>query len=346
MRPSDRAFGQRTLFPSHDTGVHSERNSSDTIPIGLFRVVEPRKGSSKTSRSKPNLPTQWFLEPTPALVGPRSMHLEGLRDAIMAQFPCIDNKSDAEIDELANGFLARGLWCKLFDLTETHACNVTSAVDRCKDEENYSALPFKLTLTCAEIIGFRNRGASVHVLADIKFNDDCQTPTWVLLAPRPEDFNHASVAAALAAVADERKQSPIASLCYPSGVNTPVTHWKTKYVDRMPDLTDAQRNVLLRACTQPLTVLWGPPGTGKTSTLARLFLMALKLEKAVMVTTVTHPAKKELLEKLTALLDKEKTKYKMFEWIDDKATKCWSRVSQVPERSVTQVTLSEGEGIS
>jgi KaiC/GvpD/RAD55 family RecA-like ATPase len=70
-------------------------------------------------------------------------------------------------------------------------------------------------------------------------------------------------------------------------------------VSKFPeDLTADQMNALGRCLSQPVTYLWGPPGTGKTVTLAALALQLFKENKRVLVVSHTNHAVDGVVESL------------------------------------------------
>jgi hypothetical protein len=64
------------------------------------------------------------------------------------------------------------------------------------------------------------------------------------------------------------------------------------------DLTDDQREALARCVSQPVTYLWGPPGTGKTVLLAALALQLYQDNKRVLIVSHTNHAVDGVVESL------------------------------------------------
>lgn len=62
------------------------------------------------------------------------------------------------------------------------------------------------------------------------------------------------------------------------------------------DLTDDQKNALVRCMSQPVTYVWGPPGTGKTSLLAALALQLYQENKRVLIVSHTNHAVDGVIE--------------------------------------------------
>jgi len=63
-------------------------------------------------------------------------------------------------------------------------------------------------------------------------------------------------------------------------------------------LNDSQREAVQLGVESDLAVLWGPPGTGKTTTLAQLVANLVRLERRVLITSTTHAALEQVLEQL------------------------------------------------
>lgn len=61
-----------------------------------------------------------------------------------------------------------------------------------------------------------------------------------------------------------------------------------------------QRIAILTTLSQEVTYVWGPPGTGKTQTLATLLNILIKAGKSVLLTSNTHVAVDEILKKFVA----------------------------------------------
>lgn len=63
-------------------------------------------------------------------------------------------------------------------------------------------------------------------------------------------------------------------------------------------LNDTQRAAVQQAVESQLTVLWGPPGTGKTTTLAELVANLTRLGRRVLIASTTHAALDQVLGRL------------------------------------------------
>ncbi|KAL9579667.1 MAG: hypothetical protein Q9203_006598, partial [Teloschistes exilis] len=74
------------------------------------------------------------------------------------------------------------------------------------------------------------------------------------------------------------------------------------------DLNDSQNKALLAALDSPLTCLWGPPGTGKTHTVAVILEELLKdQERRILVTAPTHNAVDNVMRKFLQNMQIRKT---------------------------------------
>ena len=68
--------------------------------------------------------------------------------------------------------------------------------------------------------------------------------------------------------------------------------------DAVEELNDSQNQALQAALTRPLTCIWGPPGTGKTHTVAVILTELLKnAEARILVTAPTHNAVDNVMRK-------------------------------------------------
>ncbi len=63
-------------------------------------------------------------------------------------------------------------------------------------------------------------------------------------------------------------------------------------------LNPAQERAVRLALESQLSILWGPPGTGKTTTLAQLIASLTKQQRRVLITSTTHAALDQVLARL------------------------------------------------
>lgn len=66
------------------------------------------------------------------------------------------------------------------------------------------------------------------------------------------------------------------------------------------DLNSTQQQAVQLAMESQLSILWGPPGTGKTTTLAQLIAFLVAHDRRVLITSTTHAALDQVLSRLTA----------------------------------------------
>ncbi len=66
-------------------------------------------------------------------------------------------------------------------------------------------------------------------------------------------------------------------------------------------LNDSQQLAVKQAVESQLTMLWGPPGTGKTTTLAEIVANLVGLGRRILIASTTHAALDQVLEKLVGL---------------------------------------------
>jgi Type III restriction enzyme, res subunit. len=62
------------------------------------------------------------------------------------------------------------------------------------------------------------------------------------------------------------------------------------------DLNEAQINAVKKSLTKNLNIIWGPPGTGKTRTLAKLIKEHLKLKRRVLLLSFSNNAVDEAMK--------------------------------------------------
>ena len=86
-------------------------------------------------------------------------------------------------------------------------------------------------------------------------------------------------------------------LALSDSVSMDETNWEASVLQRN-DLNQSQKDAVLAAMHSPLTCLWGPPGTGKTYTLAVIIeLLSCDLERRILVTAPTHNAVDNIMRK-------------------------------------------------
>ena len=67
---------------------------------------------------------------------------------------------------------------------------------------------------------------------------------------------------------------------------------------RAEELNESQRDAVVAVCESPLTCLWGPPGTGKTYTIAVILeMLSLDPKRRILVTAPTHSAVDNIMRK-------------------------------------------------
>jgi hypothetical protein len=76
----------------------------------------------------------------------------------------------------------------------------------------------------------------------------------------------------------------------------------TSAVFEASDVDESQRQAIRAALTQDLTFIWGPPGTGKTHTLARLIAIAALSGKRVIATSIANVAVDQLAKRVVLAL--------------------------------------------
>jgi len=77
-------------------------------------------------------------------------------------------------------------------------------------------------------------------------------------------------------------------------------HGPAKLTENYPiqvqcELNESQNNSILKALTQNITFIWGPPGTGKTKTIGALAARLLKNGKRVLLTALSNKALDQLI---------------------------------------------------
>ena len=63
-------------------------------------------------------------------------------------------------------------------------------------------------------------------------------------------------------------------------------------------LNETQQQAVQLAVESQLSILWGPPGTGKTTTLAQLVAVLVSQQRRVLITSTTHAALDQVLSRL------------------------------------------------
>lgn len=88
------------------------------------------------------------------------------------------------------------------------------------------------------------------------------------------------------------------TLVTPNGTGRSPGFKKLEYT-RDEALNDSQNRAIVAAMTTPLSLLWGPPGTGKTRTVVAILQQFLKAEpsKRILVAAPTHNAVDNILRK-------------------------------------------------
>lgn len=85
----------------------------------------------------------------------------------------------------------------------------------------------------------------------------------------------------------------------PSGEESDKNSIKKKFTEELKSLNDIQRNAVITSLTcSDYHLILGIPGSGKTTTIAVLLNLLLKLEKKVLVTSFTNNALDNILIKL------------------------------------------------
>jgi DNA replication ATP-dependent helicase Dna2 len=69
------------------------------------------------------------------------------------------------------------------------------------------------------------------------------------------------------------------------------------------DLNTSQKNAIQKALSQKVTFVWGPPGTGKTNTMAALAACLIKSKKRVLLSALSNMALDQLLLSTLSRLD-------------------------------------------
>jgi len=72
------------------------------------------------------------------------------------------------------------------------------------------------------------------------------------------------------------------------------------------NLNQNQKEALIKALSQEITFIWGPPGTGKTKTIAEIMKEIIKNNKTILLTAHTNTAIDEALLKLIDILPDKK----------------------------------------
>jgi chromosomal replication initiation ATPase DnaA len=72
------------------------------------------------------------------------------------------------------------------------------------------------------------------------------------------------------------------------------------------NLNPRQKDALSKALSQEITFIWGPPGTGKTRTIAAIIEKFVEMNKVVLLTAHTNTAIDEALLKLVEILSNKK----------------------------------------
>ncbi|MCA9514259.1 MAG: AAA family ATPase, partial [Myxococcales bacterium] len=153
-------------------------------------------------------------------------------------------------------------------------------------------------LSC--VVGRFARGR-VAVVVDSDVPDRYESGGFRLAAEAPEvTFDRG--AAALRATLDAPRESDLGVLRETIYGRRPVSR-RDRRVERFfdPDLNAAQEDAVRHALTaEPVALVHGPPGTGKTRTLVEVVRQHVALGERVLVTAASHVAVDNLVERLAA----------------------------------------------
>jgi hypothetical protein len=81
----------------------------------------------------------------------------------------------------------------------------------------------------------------------------------------------------------------------------PVQNLAATEISLAQNLNVTQQRAVQQAVSSQLTMLWGPPGTGKTTTLAEIVANLVRLGRRILIASTTHAALDQVLEKLVGL---------------------------------------------
>ncbi len=72
-------------------------------------------------------------------------------------------------------------------------------------------------------------------------------------------------------------------------------------LDEVHELNDSQRQAVRLCTTTTPAFVWGPPGTGKTTTLGHIVVALLRLDQRILITSTTNAAVDQALHKIMGL---------------------------------------------
>jgi hypothetical protein len=150
-----------------------------------------------------------------------------------------------------------------------------------------------------------------HLMVDIKGKPTLKPGAKTVLHPRFTDWNADRIVSCLADLDTQPDNTLLRLICHPTRFAEALTESR-KIRDTLEELsrtdfTSSQRQAFRHLVSQRLTLVWGPPGTGKTYFLARALLCLAEaywqadLVLRVGVTAFTHAAIENLLLEIEAV---------------------------------------------
>lgn len=88
----------------------------------------------------------------------------------------------------------------------------------------------------------------------------------------------------------------------PGRGKTIVNQEKPRYSSTEYSINDEQKNAVIASYSLPISVIWGPPGTGKTRTIAQLIEAHLNANRRILLVSHANNAVDEALEKVASQL--------------------------------------------